>query len=95
MEETDRNFARADELLDQAEQLAPGNPNILLERAVLRGRTRAYDEALTILEQLGNAGGLGTNELLEKGRLLDRSVGLRVRECRPCFRRRRWSRPET
>jgi len=72
MEETDRNFVRADELLDQAEQLAPGNPNILLERAVLRGRTKAYDEALTILEQMGNAGGLGTNELLEKGRLLDR-----------------------
>ncbi|HEV7778958.1 MAG TPA: sulfotransferase [Luteibacter sp.] len=72
MEETDRNFARADELLDLAEQLAPANPNILLERAVLRGRSKAYDEALAILDQLGNAGGLGTNELLEKGRLLDR-----------------------
>jgi tetratricopeptide (TPR) repeat protein len=72
MEETDRNFARADELLDQAERLAPGHSNILLERAVLRGRTKAYDEALGILDRLGNEGGLGTNELLEKGRLLDR-----------------------
>ena len=72
MEETDRNFSRADELLDQAERLAPDNPNVLLQRAVIRGRTKAYDQALTILDRLGEKAGLGANELLEKGRLLDR-----------------------
>ena len=29
MEETDRNFARAGELLDAAEKLSPGNPGVL------------------------------------------------------------------
>ena len=75
MEETDRDFARADALLDQAERLAPGNPSILLHRAVIRGRTKDYDEALAILdrlEQMSGSAGLGTNELLEKGRLLDK-----------------------
>jgi tetratricopeptide (TPR) repeat protein len=72
MEETDRNFSRADELLDQAERLAPGDPNVLLQRAVIRGRTKSYDDALTILDRLGEKAGLGANELLEKGRLLDR-----------------------
>jgi len=75
MEETDREFARADELLDEAEKLAPGNPSILLHRAIVRGRTKQYDAALAILDQLERmmqGGGLGTNELLEKGRLLDK-----------------------
>ena len=35
MEETDRNFARAGELLDAAEKLAPGAPSVILQRAVL------------------------------------------------------------
>jgi tetratricopeptide (TPR) repeat protein len=72
MEETDRNFARADELLDRAERLAPGNPNVLLQRAILRGRTKDYDQALQILDRLGEGHGLGANELQEKGRLLDK-----------------------
>ena len=75
MEETDRDFVRANELLDQAETLAPGNPSILLHRAILRGRTKEYDAALGLLDQLEKQmqqGGLGTNELLEKGRLLDK-----------------------
>ncbi len=75
MEETDRDFARANALLDQAEVLSPGNPSILLHRAILRGRTKQYDEALGILDALerqSQGGGLGTNELLEKGRLLDK-----------------------
>jgi tetratricopeptide (TPR) repeat protein len=72
MEETDRNFARADEILDQAERVAPDNPNVLLQRAILRGRTKAYDAALAILDRLGEGHGLGANELLEKGRLLDK-----------------------
>ena len=37
MEETDRNFARAGELLDAAEKLSPGNPSVLLQRAILHG----------------------------------------------------------
>lgn len=75
MEETDRDFARADALLDQTEKLAPGNQSVMLHRAILRGRTKHYDDALVILDRLEKqspGGGLGTNELLEKGRLLDK-----------------------
>jgi tetratricopeptide (TPR) repeat protein len=95
LEEADRDFTRAAELLDRAEQLAPGNPSILLSRAVLCGRTEAYSQALAILDAMAppaestpgdatpagtvgapapaqSGGGLGANELLEKGRLLDR-----------------------
>jgi tetratricopeptide (TPR) repeat protein len=77
MEEADRNFDRAAELLDRAERLAPQNPSVLLSRAVLYGRTRAYGEALAVLNSLaktnGDGGGLGAQELLEKGRLLDKT----------------------
>src|ERR1700693_704942 len=83
LEEADRNFERAIELLDRAEKLAPGNPSVMLTRAVLCGRTGAYSQALAILDAIappqlaaGNApapaqrgSGLGANELLEKGRL--------------------------
>src|SRR4029077_648657 len=84
MEPTDRDFARAAEMLDRAERLAPGNPSIMLSRAVLCGRTGAHSQALAILDAMapppkgapGGPGqaapGLGSNELLEKGRLLDR-----------------------
>lgn len=75
MEETDRDFARADALLDQAEKLAPGNPSVLLQRAIVRSRTRDYDAALALLDQIvaqSQGGALGPNELLEKGRLLDK-----------------------
>jgi Tfp pilus assembly protein PilF len=79
MEEADRNFECAARLLDRAERLAPGNPSVLLARAVLHGRTRSYEEALAVLDGIaereraaGRDGGLGANELLEKGRLLDK-----------------------
>ncbi len=74
MEEADRNFARAGELLGRAEALAPNDPSILLTRAVLHGRSGAYAEALAVLDRAaaGGSGGLGAGELLEKGRLLDR-----------------------
>jgi tetratricopeptide (TPR) repeat protein len=73
MEETDREFARAHALLDEAERVAPGNPSILLHRAILLGRTKQYDAALLMLERLEReGGGLGTEEWLEKGRLLDK-----------------------
>jgi tetratricopeptide (TPR) repeat protein len=75
MEEADRNFDRAARLLDRAERLAPGNPSVLLSRAVLYGRTRSYAKALTVLDGIAahnREEGLGANELLEKGRLLDK-----------------------
>jgi tetratricopeptide (TPR) repeat protein len=76
MEEADRCFDRAAELLDRAALLAPENPSVLLSRAVLYGRTRAYGQALAVLDSLtrqnGAGGRLGATELLEKGRLLDK-----------------------
>jgi tetratricopeptide (TPR) repeat protein len=73
MEESDRDFVRANALLDQADALDPGNPSVLLHRATLLGRTREYDAALVMLNRLQHeGGGLGINELLEKGRLLDK-----------------------
>ena len=52
MEETDRNFARAEELLDAAEKLSPGNPSVLLQRAILRARVKDYDKALAALDEI-------------------------------------------
>ncbi len=75
LEEADRQFGRAAELLDRAERLAPGHPSLRLLRAVLHGRTGDHAAALAVLEGMaGERGeaGLGPEELLEKGRLLDR-----------------------
>jgi len=75
MEETDRNFARAGELLDAAENLSPGHPSVLLLRAVLHGRVKEYDKAVAALEDIERrrAGGtLGPVEWSEKGQLLDK-----------------------
>jgi Tfp pilus assembly protein PilF len=74
LEEADRNFAEADELLDRAAKLAPDHPSIALARAVVQGRRREYEPALTILHGMAErveGGRLGPAELLEKGRLLD------------------------
>ena len=75
MEETDRNFARAGELLDAAERLSPGNRTVRLARAVLHGRTKNYQAAVATLEEIERApdgGGLGPMEWTEKGQLLDK-----------------------
>lgn len=75
LEETDRNFPQAAVLLDRAERLAPGNQSVLLLRAMLHGRLRSYDDALAALDAIAKQredSALGPNELLEKGRLLDR-----------------------
>jgi tetratricopeptide (TPR) repeat protein len=75
MEEADRNFERAAEQLGRAERLAPGNPSILLSRAILYSRNRSYEKALDLLDTIAaqsRGNGLGPNELLEQGRLLDR-----------------------
>jgi tetratricopeptide (TPR) repeat protein len=74
MEETDRNFARAGELLDQAEKLSPGNANVLLQRAVLHGRVKDYDKAVAALAEIERrrGGALGPLAWSEKGLLLDK-----------------------
>jgi len=74
LEEADRNFSAAGEVLDSMEQRFPNDPAVRLTRAVLLGRQRRYDEALALIESTvtGDAR-LGPNELLEKGRLLDQS----------------------
>ncbi len=75
LEEADRNIAAAAELIDRAERVAPDNPSVLLTRAVVHGRNRSYAQALEVLDTAAARnpeGGLGANELLEKGRLLDR-----------------------
>ncbi len=75
LEEADRDFARAGELVDWAERLAPGNPSLRLLRAVIDGRTGDHAAALGVLDRMAQdraGGGLGPVEMLEKGRLLDR-----------------------
>ena len=74
LEEADRRFDAAAELLDRAEALAPGAQSVLLSRAVLFGRRKAYEQALGVLGALAaqrQDGVMGPGELLEKGRLLD------------------------
>jgi tetratricopeptide (TPR) repeat protein len=74
LEEADRNFDKAGELLDRLDAIAADDPGVMLSRAVLLGRMRKYDEALQVLDAMAAAsegGKLGANELLEKGRLLD------------------------
>ncbi len=72
MEEADRKFARALELLDEAEQLMPGNASMQLARATVLSRLKRNEEALAILDQPEKDGRqLGPSELSEKGRLLD------------------------
>jgi tetratricopeptide (TPR) repeat protein len=76
MEETDRNFGRARELLDAAEKLSPNNPHLDLQRAVLYGRTKDYDQAVGILSALESRRGergLGPLEWSQKGQLLDKT----------------------
>ena len=52
MEEADRQYERAGELLAEAEKVAPGHPHLALQRAVLSSRRKAYDEALAMLDEL-------------------------------------------
>jgi tetratricopeptide (TPR) repeat protein len=60
-------------LLERAAALFPDNPNVLLLRATVLGRTGDAPAALTVLDELAAAKAtLGPAEWLEKGRLLDR-----------------------
>jgi len=72
MEEADRKFSRALELLDEAERLLPGNPSVLLTRATVLARLKRTEEALAILHEPADGHvRLGPAEMSEKGRLLD------------------------
>ncbi len=75
MEEADRDYERASALVKEAEDLAPANPSVRLSRAVIFERNHEYAEALSVLDSIPAASGngsLGANEMLEKGRLLDK-----------------------
>jgi len=73
LEEADRNLAAAMLLLERAAALFPNNPNVLLLRATVLGRTGDAPAALAVLDELAAAKAtLGPAEWLEKGRLLDR-----------------------
>jgi Flp pilus assembly protein TadD len=74
LEEADRRFDTATETLDLAQAAYPDEPQLRLARAVLLGRTGARPEAIALIERMAEEkeGQLGPNELLEKGRLLDR-----------------------
>jgi len=74
LEEADREFDAAAEVLDRMDALWPNDPGVMLSRAVLLGRMKRYDDAVAMLDSMAaqhNEGKLGPNELLEKGRLLD------------------------
>lgn len=74
LEEADRKFDAAAEILDRMELQWPNDPGLLLSRAVLLGRMKRTDDALTVLDRMAEqsaGGGLGPNELAEKGRMLD------------------------
>ncbi len=74
LEEADRKFDAAADLLDRMDELWPNDPGVLLSRAILLGRMKQADAALDVLDRLATQtsdGQLGPNELTEKGRLLD------------------------
>ncbi len=84
MEEADRKFTRALELLDTAEKLLPDNPSVQLTRATVLSRQKKTEAALAILHEPEDGQiRLGPSEMSEKGRLLDQ-MG-RFDEAFACF----------
>lgn len=76
LEEADRKFEAAAGILDQMEKQWPNDPGLMLSWAVLLGRMKQTDKALAVLDQMAGlsaGGGLGPNELAEKGRMLDQA----------------------
>jgi tetratricopeptide (TPR) repeat protein len=72
LEEADRKFDAAADILQTADTLFPNDQGVRLAQAVLLGRMRRYDDALAVIDRSSDGDGrLGPNELLEKGRLLD------------------------
>ena len=74
LEEADRRFEAAMDALERAERVAPGNPSAQLTRAVVLDRMGRSEAALAVLDTVArdSPDGLGPEELLAKGRLLDR-----------------------
>ena len=74
LEEADRQFDAAMEVLQRAERVAPANPSVRLTRAVVLDRMGRTAEALSVLDAVArdSPDGLGPEEFLAKGRLLDR-----------------------
>lgn len=71
LEESDRRFDAALQLIDQAERLAPGHPQLPIARATLFRRTHEHDRALALLDASEDDAGGGGGGLLEKGQILD------------------------
>lgn len=72
LEEACGELARAGELLDRAEALAPGRPELGLQRAVLLRRQGEPAQALALLEGLATTDpGFRVDHLYERGRLLE------------------------
>ncbi|MDF0545410.1 sulfotransferase [Sphingobium sp. H39-3-25] len=70
LEESDRKFEAALALLDRAEAMTPGHPQLPIARATLFRRTRDNDRALALLD--ADEGGTGSSGgLQEKGQILD------------------------
>ncbi|MGC8475664.1 MAG: tetratricopeptide repeat-containing sulfotransferase family protein [Acetobacteraceae bacterium] len=74
LEEADRRFEAAMDALERAERVAPDNPSVRLTRAVVLDRMGRTADALAVLDAVARDSpeGLGPDELLAKGRLLDR-----------------------
>ncbi len=75
LEEVERQFEKACQILDHADKVRPNDPRFSLARAVVLGRMGHYEAALATLDRItrgGGAGELGPDELLQKGALLDR-----------------------
>ncbi|RIA46326.1 sulfotransferase family protein [Hephaestia caeni] len=70
LEEADRKFEAALQLLDRAERLAPGHPQLPIARATLFRRTREHDRALALLDASAADEDTGAG-MLEKGQILD------------------------
>jgi len=62
LEETDRNFTAAAEILDRLDALFPNDPGSVLTRAVLLGRMKRPDDALALLDRQAPAPGDGTTQ---------------------------------
>lgn len=73
LEEADGKLEAATTILDKMEALFPGDTDAQLVRVAVLTRSKRHAEALEVLEALDRRtpGGLGPNELVEKGRVLD------------------------
>jgi tetratricopeptide (TPR) repeat protein len=72
LEEADRKFERALELLDRARAVTPEAASVPLARATVLSRLKRIDEALVLLDDEQLRDRLGPVEISAKGRLLDR-----------------------